>query len=93
VPSASTGKVPTVVSIAPNFEHLHSSIRFVTPESRHEGRDVAILAKRTEVYAMAKAANARRWTGPTRNWTPIGDVILNPIRDLTRTMPLATAAE
>ena len=76
-----------------NFEHLHSSIRFVTPESRHEGRDVAILAKRAEVYAMAKAANARRWTGPTRNWTPIGDVILNPIRDLTRTMPLATAAE
>jgi transposase InsO family protein len=35
-----------------NFEHLHSSIRFVTPESRHEGRDVAILAKRAEVYPL-----------------------------------------
>jgi transposase InsO family protein len=74
-----------------NFEHLHSSILFVTPESRHEGRDVAILAKRAGVYAKAKAANARRWTGCTRNWPPVGDVILNPIRDLTR-MSLATAA-
>ncbi len=76
-----------------NFEHLHSGIRFVTPESRHERRDVAILAKRATVYAAAKAANPRRWTGPTRNWTPIGDVVLNPIRDLSRTMPLASAAE
>jgi transposase InsO family protein len=76
-----------------NFEHLHSGIRFVTPESRHERRDVAILAKRAQVYAAAKAANPRRWTGTTRNWTPIGDVVLNPIRDLSRTMPLASAAE
>ena len=75
-----------------NFDHLHSGIRFVTPESRHERRDVAILAKRAEVYAKAKAANPRRWTGPMRNWTPIGDVVLNPIRDLTRTMPLPSAA-
>jgi transposase len=79
-----------------NFEHLHSGIRFVTPESpesRHERRDVAILAKRAKVCAAAKTANPRRWTGPTRNWTPIGDVVLNPIRDLSRTMPLASAAE
>jgi hypothetical protein len=58
-----------------------------------ERRDVAILAKRAKVYAAAKTANPRRWTGPTRNWTPIGDVVLNPIRDLSRTMPLASAAE
>ncbi len=63
------------------------------PESRHERRDVAILAKRATVYAAARAANPRRWTGPTRNWTPIGDMVLNPIRDLSRTMPLASAAE
>jgi len=76
-----------------NFEHFHSGIRFVTPESRHERRDVGILAKCATVYAAAKAATPRRWTGTTRNWPPIGDVVLNPIRDLSRTMPLASAAE
>ena len=33
-----------------NTEHLHSAIRFVTPNSRHLGKDPAILAKRSVVY-------------------------------------------
>jgi transposase InsO family protein len=33
-----------------NTEHLHSAIRFVTPEDRHEGRDFAILAERHKLY-------------------------------------------
>lgn len=61
-----------------NEEHLHSALRYVTPNDRHEGRDVAILAQRTAVYEAAKSRAPRRWTGPTRNWTPIGNVTLNP---------------
>ena len=61
-----------------NHEHQHSKIRFVTPAQRHRGEDQAILANRDEVYAQAKAANPTRWSGKTRNWSPIKDVTLNP---------------
>jgi transposase InsO family protein len=61
-----------------NHEHLHSGIRFVTPVDRHDGRDAAILAARHQLYVQAKAATPRRWTGSTRNWTPVGPVRLNP---------------
>lgn len=61
-----------------NTEHLHSGIRFVTPESRHSGRDVEILSNRTAVYEKAKIAHPQRWSGKTRNWSPITEVRLNP---------------
>jgi transposase InsO family protein len=61
-----------------NGEHLHSAIRFVTPEARHQGQDRAILAKRAAVYEQAKRQNPLRWSGPTRNWSPIKEVFLNP---------------
>ena len=61
-----------------NGEHLHSSIRYVTPDSRHVHRDAAILAARHRVYRAAYARTPSRWTGNTRNWTPIGAVALNP---------------
>jgi transposase InsO family protein len=61
-----------------NSEHLHSAIRFVTPSSRHQGLDVTILAKRAAVYEKAKRKNPLRWSGPTRNWSPITEVFLNP---------------
>ena len=64
-----------------NGEHLHSALRYVTPNDRHNGRDEAILASRHTVYVAAKAHAPRRWTGETRNWTPIGDVTLNPERE------------
>lgn len=68
-----------------NGEHLHSGIRYVTPSDRHAGRDVAILANRHEVYASAKERTPRRWTGETRNWTPVGPVPLNRLHpDLGR---------
>ena len=63
-----------------NTEHRHSGIRFVTPEMRHSGNEVAILNGRASVYAAARAANPSRWTGRTRNWQPIGPVMLNPDR-------------
>lgn len=63
-----------------NTTHLHSGIRFVTPDDRHAGRDVALLAARHTVYAAARAQRPDRWSGATRNWNPIIDVALNPGR-------------
>lgn len=61
-----------------NQEHLHSAIKFVTPEQRHTGEDVGILAKRQQVYQAAKERNPNRWSGDIRNWDPITKVYLNP---------------
>lgn len=64
-----------------NHEHRHSGIRYVSPAQRHAGEDTAILAARHELYLQARERNPRRWSGATRNWTPIGAVTLNPERD------------
>ena len=61
-----------------NTEHLHSGIRFVTPKARHEGIDAEILKHRHAVYVKARAANPLRWSGPTRDWSMIEEVRLNP---------------
>ena len=61
-----------------NTQHLHSDIRFVTPESRHAGKDRAILEQRKRVYEHARARRPERWASSTRNWTPIERVVLNP---------------
>jgi transposase InsO family protein len=64
-----------------NHAHRHSGIRYVSPAQRHAGDDIAILAARHAVYLEARERNPRRWSGTTRNWTPIGAVTLNPERD------------
>jgi hypothetical protein len=61
-----------------NTKHRHSAIRFVTPSERHAGADTALLAKRHALYQSAQARHPGRWSGQTRNWTPIGSVYLNP---------------
>ena len=61
-----------------NSEHRHSAIRFVTPDERHTGADVAILARRHALYEHARRRTPERWPRNTRNWTPFGAVILNP---------------
>ena len=61
-----------------NEEHRHSGIRFVTPAERHAGLDTTLLRRRVEVYEAAKAKHPERWSGATRNWTPIHIVHLNP---------------
>jgi putative transposase len=63
-----------------NHEHCHSRIRFVTPAQRHRGEDHDILAKRHAVYQAARAMHPERWSGETRDWSPIGAVMLNPDR-------------
>jgi transposase InsO family protein len=71
-----------------NTQHLHSAIRFVTPEDRHSGRDTAILAAREALYQIARRRNPERWSGKTRNWAPVREVHLNPetppVRQATR---------
>jgi putative transposase len=64
-----------------NHEHRHSGIRYVTPAQRHVGQDGPMLAARHALYQRARQSNPRRWSGPTRNWTPIPLVTLNPERD------------
>jgi putative transposase len=61
-----------------NDAHQHSAIRFVTPVQRHAGSDQALLAHRNRVYAAAKARHPERWSGATRDWSPILTVRLNP---------------
>jgi transposase InsO family protein len=63
-----------------NLDHRHSALRFVTPDQRHRGEDRGVLASRHQVYELARAARPERWSGPTRNWQPIGPVWLNPER-------------
>lgn len=64
-----------------NIEHRHSGIRYVTPAQRHAGEDHAILAARHAIYQAAREANPARWSGQTRNWSPVGPVTLNPEQD------------
>ena len=61
-----------------NTCHLHSAIRFVTPDDRHYGREEDILAKRREVYEKAQCENPHRWAKNARNWNPVRLVWLNP---------------
>jgi putative transposase len=58
--------------------HHHSAIKFVTPNQRHQGEDVAILAKRKVLYEEMKEKMPARWSGNTRNWEHEGIVYLNP---------------
>ena len=64
-----------------NHEHRHSGIRYVTPAQRHAGQDSPVLAARHALYQEARQRNPQRWSGSTRNWTPVGAVTLNPERD------------
>ncbi len=66
-----------------NHEHLHSGVKFVTPQQRHTGEDVHILAKRKQVYQAAKSKNPSRWSGEIKNWDLITEVHLNPEKSKT----------
>jgi transposase InsO family protein len=61
-----------------NTEHHHSGIRYVTPDERHSGADVNILTRRHVLYQQARRRKPERWPRNTRNWTPLGTVVLNP---------------
>jgi putative transposase len=61
-----------------NNQHLHSALKFVTPQQRHSGADSEIRIKRHEVYQAAKQQHPERWSGDTRNWKIDKTVTLNP---------------
>ena len=64
-----------------NDVHRHSAIRYVTPAQRHAGQDKPLLAARHALYQVARDRNPARWSGSTRDWTPVGAVTLNPERE------------
>ena len=66
-----------------NTEHLHSGIRFVTPEQRHSGKDVALLSRRGEVYEAARRCHPERWSSAIRDWSRPLAVRLNAPRTRT----------
>lgn len=61
-----------------NNEHRHSALRYVTPNEKHSGKDEPILKRRCGVYHKARSKHPLRWSGDTRNWSPVTEVILNP---------------
>ena len=64
-----------------NHDHRQSGINYVSPAQRHAGQDREILAARELVYQQAREANPKRWSGKTRDWSPVGAVTLNPERE------------
>jgi putative transposase len=64
-----------------NLRHQHSGIGFVSPASRHDGRDIQILAGRRAVYARASRRHPERWARAPRAWSRPEVVVLNPDRD------------
>ena len=62
-----------------NTEHLHSGIKFTTPDDRHRGNDKKVLENRRKVYEKAKLKNPNRWSRDTRNWEHISQTLLNPL--------------
>jgi putative transposase len=65
-----------------NKQHLHSALKFVTPEQRHNGEDIVVRQKRHVVYGEAKKRHPERWTGNTRDWSLKDMVTLNPNKKL-----------
>lgn len=61
-----------------NNQHLHSALKFVTPQQRHSGADEEIRANRNVVYIEAKKLHPERWVSNTRNWDISNTVTLNP---------------
>ena len=61
-----------------NTKHLHSAIRFVTPDQRHFGLEADLLEKRSVVYEAARRQNPERWSREIRNWAPAPAVRLGP---------------
>ena len=43
-----------------------------------------------DVYTAARQRTPRRWTRSTRNWSPVGAVYLNPVKQEVRVAPIAS---
>lgn len=75
-----------------NEIHRHSALKFVTPDQRHRGEDIAILEQRHLLYEAAKKNHPGRWSRKTRNWTPVENVYLNPGKPVKKEVKLKQKA-
>ena len=48
------------------------------PTSGTSAASTAVLARRHAIYERAPPIDPARWSRATRNWTPVGTVVLNP---------------
>ena len=64
-----------------NNEHHHSSLKFPTPNQRHNGHSEGILAKRKEILEAARAEHPERWSGSVQDCTIEQRVWLNPAKE------------
>ena len=72
-----------------NRVHRHRGIKYVTPQQRHSGEDVAILRQRHNLYEVSRRQHPARWSGDTRNWSHLREVWLNPENNRTLTTKVA----
>ena len=84
---------PAVSNDNPYSESLFKTLKYCPqyPEQRHSGQDAGILQNRRRVYKTARKANPQRWSGKTRNWTPITKVHLNPQKETDKTKQIRAA--
>jgi len=75
-----------------NHSHRHSGLKYVTPEQRHNGTDIAILEDRKSVYEKAKQQHPERWSGETRNWDHEAVVKLNPVNETQQDIEMKKVA-
>lgn len=65
-----------------NEERRHGAIGYVTPNQRHEGLDVEVLAKRQALFERLRAERPERWSQPSQDiWRREETVWLNPDKD------------
>jgi len=64
-----------------NNDHHHSSLKFITPNQRHDGLSENILNGRKKILQAAKAKHPERWAGPIQNCTLEEVVWLNPTKE------------
>lgn len=65
-----------------NNEHKHRALNWVTPNQKHTGKDIEILANRHQLYRKYRDKNPHRWINlNTRSWKPVKSTALNPIKN------------
>ena len=72
-----------------NEIHHHSALKFVTPNQRHKGEDLGILAARKALYEAARKKRPERWSRSIRDWEPTQVVCLNSRRSKQQSMKAA----
>ncbi len=65
-----------------NTEHRHSAIRFITPDQHRRGVDTEDLETHRGVYEATGQKHTERWSGNTRYWSVIEEVVHNASRGL-----------